>query len=64
MIYNRAMSVKHIENYSIIMGQMLGQGNYGSVYMGKNRKGEEVAVKIVTKDNSNLALMKSTMTIT
>ena len=56
--------MKHIENYSVMLGQMLGQGNYGSVYMGKNRKGEEVAVKIVTKDNSIPALMKLTMTIT
>ena len=57
------MSVKHVENYSIMMEQKLGQGNYGSVYVGKNRRGEDVAVKIMTKDNSNSALIKSIMTI-
>ena len=46
------MSVKHVEDYTIMMGRMLGQGNYGSVYVGKNGRGEEVAVKIVPKDQS------------
>jgi serine/threonine protein kinase len=35
------------------MGKVLGKGNFGSVYLGRQEStGEEVAVKILSKDSS------------
>ncbi len=47
------MSVKQIEGYTILMNKVLGKGSYGSVYIGKqDNTGQEVAVKILSKDSS------------
>lgn len=36
------------------MNKILGKGSYGSVYLGKQEStGEQVAVKILSKDSSN-----------
>lgn len=52
------MSVKQIEGYTIYMNKVLGKGSYGSVYIGKQDKtGNQVAVKILSKDSSIFTLM-------
>ena len=48
------MTIKQIEGYSIYMNKMLGKGSYGSVYCGRREQtNEQVAVKILPKENSN-----------
>jgi hypothetical protein len=46
--YNFIMSVKQIDGYKIYMGEVLGTGSYGSVYVGKcDKNGDKVAIKVL-----------------
>ena len=59
------MTIKQIEGYSIYMTKMLGKGSYGSVYTGRREQtSENVAVKILPKENSNFDPIQSITTIT
>lgn len=45
--------IKHIDGYDIHMKEMLGQGSFGAVYVGKNEKTQEkVAIKVLKKISS------------
>jgi serine/threonine protein kinase len=59
------MTIKQIEGYSIYMNKILGKGSYGSVYISRREQnGEQVAVKILPKENSKYSFIQSiTMTI-
>ncbi|XP_019195134.1 PREDICTED: LEAF RUST 10 DISEASE-RESISTANCE LOCUS RECEPTOR-LIKE PROTEIN KINASE-like 2.1 [Ipomoea nil] len=46
-------SYKHIKNMTKAFKEKLGEGGFGSVYKGKLRSGRDVAVKIISKPNSN-----------
>ncbi|XP_019195136.1 PREDICTED: LEAF RUST 10 DISEASE-RESISTANCE LOCUS RECEPTOR-LIKE PROTEIN KINASE-like 2.1 isoform X2 [Ipomoea nil] len=46
-------SYKHIKNMTKALKEKLGEGGFGSVYKGKLRSGRDVAVKIISKPNSN-----------
>jgi serine/threonine protein kinase len=59
------MSIKEIEGYSIFMGKVLGRGSFGSVYLARSETtGESVAVKILSKDSSTVAIRQSIATST
>jgi hypothetical protein len=48
-------TIKQIDGYKIYMNEMIGQGAYGSVYIGINdTTGTKVAVKILNKSNSTI----------
>ena len=65
LIIDYNMAVKQIDGYSIFMGKVLGKGSYGSVYVGKQEStGDQVAVKILSKDSSKWCMMQSTRTST
>lgn len=50
---------KQIDGYKIFLGQMLGKGSFGSVYVGVNDKtGEKVAVKVLPKASSIYILIQ------
>jgi serine/threonine protein kinase len=47
------MQKKKIDNYSIFLNEKLGEGSYGSVYLGeKDKTKEKVAVKMLSKKKS------------
>ena len=49
------MSVKQIDGYKIMMNECLGNGAYGSVYMGESDKNhKKVAIKVIKKNASTL----------
>jgi serine/threonine protein kinase len=55
-------TLKQIDGYKIFMGQKLGEGSYGIVYVGQSETTQEkVAVKILSKAKSNSPLTQLTL---
>jgi serine/threonine protein kinase len=51
------MSIKKIDGYDIYLSKTLGKGSFGSVYVGTQLStGDQVAVKVLSKDSSIINL--------
>lgn len=59
------MTIKQIDGYKIRMDKCLGQGAYGSVYIGESDKTHKnVAIKVIQKNASTSLIIQSTLTTT